>query len=239
MKKLLLGVLSLFISIALNAQTFNTDSGPSVDTVRKNWAPGSIEVHNNIASASAGPVAIKWKVISSNFMPGWDAALTGVCDLNGCQTDIPNLQAMSGYTFGGAYTNKGDFHVVFESNNPANGTSARVTIRVMDTLSGYSRTLTFIAEKNNVGVTTTVVNEDNVKLFPNPAHDFLNVLYDAKSNVKTAAIFNLIGKTIQVYKVSDDNSAKLDLENIPSGVYFLRLMNDKGQVVATRRFTHQ
>jgi hypothetical protein len=240
MKKILLGIFSLFISLAVHAQSFVTESGAD-DTVRNSYSSGSeIKVYNRIGSASSTPVTLKWRVISSNFMTGWDPATSGICDNSLCRFDVNALQSSSSSETSDPYSaSKGDFHVLFAVNNPANGTSARVTVHLTDEATAYSRTLTFIAYKSALGITTTVIGDDNVKLFPNPARDFINVLYDSKANVKTAAIYNLIGKTIQVYKVSDNNSAKLDLENVPSGVYFLRLMNANGQVVATRRFTRQ
>lgn len=238
MKKILLGFFSLLISLGVQAQTFNTDSG---DTTRGAHISGTeVKVYNTISSASSTPVTLKWRVLSFSFMTGWDASNSGICDNTLCRFDIPALHNNTIPETSGAYgTSKGDFHVLFIANNPTNGTSARVTVLLQDEASSYSRTLTFIAYKSATGITTTVVSDDNVKLFPNPARDFVNVIYDAKANVKTAAIYNLIGKTIQVYKVSDNNSAKLDLENVPSGVYFIRLMNATGQVVATRRFTRQ
>lgn len=237
MKKILLGLFSLLISLGVQAQTFTTENS---DTTRGAYVSGNeVKIYNPISSASSTPVVLKWRVLSSSFMSGWDAGNSGICDNTLCRFDVNALQANTGFETSGPYTTRGDFHVLFIANNPANGTSARVTVLLQDDASGYSRTLTFIAYKSAVGITTTTLADDNVKLFPNPARDFVNVIYDAKANVKTAAIYNLIGKTIQVYKVSDNNSAKLDLENVPSGVYFIRLMNANGQVVATRRFTRQ
>ena len=35
------------------------------------------------------------------------------------------------------------------------------------------------------------------------------------------------------------NSANMSVENMPAGVYFVRLINNRGDIVATRKFTKQ
>jgi len=79
----------------------------------------------------------------------------------------------------------------------------------------------------------------NVTLYPNPAGKELNITYNPAANVKTIAIYNIIGKVMTVYKVLADGSASLNLENIPYGVYMARLFDSNGSVVTTVRFTRQ
>jgi hypothetical protein len=74
--------------------------------------------------------------------------------------------------------------------------------------------------------------------YPNPAQNEVNVAYDANADIQNIALYSIIGKVLRVYKVTG-NSANLDLENIPSGFYFVRLMNSHGDAVATRKFTKQ
>lgn len=79
---------------------------------------------------------------------------------------------------------------------------------------------------------------DGIAVYPNPAYGELNVLFDINTGIRNITVYNLIGKAITVYKVNG-NSAKLDTENLPSGIYFIRLIDGQGRVVATRKFTHQ
>ncbi len=78
-----------------------------------------------------------------------------------------------------------------------------------------------------------------ISMYPNPAHNELNVIFDAASDVKNILVYNIIGRVMSVYKITDSNSANLNLENIPSGIYFVRLINSHGEMVATRKFTKQ
>jgi hypothetical protein len=76
-------------------------------------------------------------------------------------------------------------------------------------------------------------------LYPNPAHNEVNLVYNTTADIKNIAVYNIIGKVIAVYKVTENNSANLNLENLPSGIYFARLINSQGNVVVTRKFTKQ
>jgi hypothetical protein len=63
-------------------------------------------------------------------------------------------------------------------------------------------------------------------------------LFNEAAGIRNIAVYNLIGKPVMVYKVTDNNSAKLNIGSIPSGVYFLRLFDGQGRVTAIRKFTH-
>jgi hypothetical protein len=126
---------------------------------------------------------------------------------------------------------------LFVDSGASKGSVSYMTVSV--TGGATTKRLTFIVNKTGTGLVTTV-KEENVNLYPNPARDFVNITYDPKDNIKTVVLYNLIGKAVQAYKVSNNASAKLDFDNsLAAGVYFVRLMNDRGQVVATRRFTKQ
>ncbi|MFI5195872.1 MAG: T9SS type A sorting domain-containing protein [Chitinophagales bacterium] len=92
--------------------------------------------------------------------------------------------------------------------------------------------------KAPAAVTNINNTENEIILYPNPARDELNVVYSPNADVKTIAVYNIIGKVIAVYKVTSAG-ANLNLENIPSGIYFVRLTNSHGDVVVTRKFTKQ
>ena len=242
----------LTLSIALLpvlgfSQTFLTQSG-SLDTVTGNFTGGTeLEVHNNIKSASANSVTLTWKATSgtTGLAAGWK--MTGFCDNNTCWNNDAAIAPPSGYVLNGTpstslpYTsNFGDFHILYDPTAAANGTSSWVRVNVKDNVSGYERNLTFIGRKGVTGIYTTITSSDEVVLYPNPARDAVNVIYDEKAGIRTIAVYNIIGKLMgPVYKPANNGSARIDLDDMPNGVYFLRLMDGQGHVVATRRFTRQ
>ncbi|HXS36451.1 MAG TPA: T9SS type A sorting domain-containing protein [Flavipsychrobacter sp.] len=104
-----------------------------------------------------------------------------------------------------------------------------------DTLSTANST---IASDDNAGSSSIFKINDDVVLYPNPAKDQLNVVFNEDANIKNIAIYNLIGKMQNVYRVNGNN-AGLDISALPSGVYFIRFIDNQGSVIATRRFTHE
>jgi len=121
----------------------------------------------------------------------------------------------------------------------ATGGTHWMTVSIYDpTPLGTSQTMTFIINKTTTGVPSVTSSSNDAILYPNPANNELNVVYDASADIKNIAVYNIIGKVMTVYKVTGSN-ANLNIENIPSGVYFVRLYNDQGNVVVTRKFTKQ
>jgi hypothetical protein len=92
----------------------------------------------------------------------------------------------------------------------------------------------FYYQKNGVGCgvpDTTTVSILEIKLsknfnvFPNPTHDFLNI--ENKKNIEVGSIIitNTTGKKIKQF---DSNVNKLNVSDLTSGIYFLRINSEKG-----------
>lgn len=250
MKKTLLlsALLGLFVYTGSTAQTFEAQAGDT--SVAAYFNGTSLKVHNRLRSAGTGNVKVRWKVVNSSFGTNW--SLVGLCDNVTCYPPSSTLDANWKVTdtIDNNYSNsattpinpdENDFHVEFDNMTAVpNGTSSFLRVQVQDNANASSeRFLTFLATKGTTGVVSVTRSEDNVVIFPNPARDYVNVLFSAEAGVKNIALYNLIGKAVMVYRVQGSNSAKLELDNVASGVYFLRLMNAQGNVIATRRFTHQ
>jgi hypothetical protein len=229
--------LSLFSVSASSAQGFLTEYG---DTVIVNLnGRQSVDVPNSIKSGTSNSVVVTWRVIDHYFAPGLSA--NGFCDNIECRDSLGTITGAS-YTTA-AYGSYDIFYATFRDYGAAVGSVSWVKLYVTEgpagTIGGTSRTLVFMVNKNTATGIANTRNNDNVSVFPNPARESVNVLFERESNVKTIAISNMIGKTMRVFKPTDNNSARLDLDNIPSGIYFIRLMNGDGHIVATRRFTRQ
>lgn len=66
------------------------------------------------------------------------------------------------------------------------------------------------------------LEKDNVKIYPNPTADFVYVKLNSKSKVEGAEIYDLSGKLVFKTKLE---SEKLDLRNLPQGVYMIVFKN--------------
>jgi len=70
-------------------------------------------------------------------------------------------------------------------------------------------------------LSTDSAEENRLKLYPNPASDFLKV--DCFESISKVSIFNISGQKLNL--VYEQN--RLDLNSLPSGVYFLILETEK------------
>lgn len=243
MKKILLALFG-FIGLCtpiVNGQTFT----PAADTVNA-FVGGVGVIHDDLTNITSSPLSLRWHVIATNFPADWlTAAAFGICDNGLCRnntgdTFLWNASTGMGTSFTSApYTPSvaGTFDLSLNMTSVSVGCHY-VTIGITDVGAFYTKNITFNICKVPTNTQTVANTPAEVVLYPNPATNELNVVYGEASDVKTIAIYSIIGKVMSVYKVGE-TSANLNLENIPSGVYFVRLMNSHGDAVVTRKFTKQ
>ncbi|MEI8278700.1 MAG: T9SS type A sorting domain-containing protein [Bacteroidota bacterium] len=238
MKKLLLSILGLaFIAFANPSfgQSFNTTADPS-DTmnVTSSQLFDFLPTINNTYTDS---IQIKWHVdMAHTSMPtGWTVS---TCDNHGCYA-ADGANHFSSYIHVGS---SGQWSTTIDptpTGAAAYGTAIVSEVLTDNLLGITNKTLVFILTKNPTGISsTTLQSDEDIIMYPNPAQNDVNVVFNESLGVKSIAVYNLIGKVLTQYKTAG-NSAKLNIENIPSGIYFIRLMNAQGTVVGTRKFTHQ
>jgi hypothetical protein len=248
MKKAILVFLSVVGVFTAQAQsTFSI-----ADTVKGIAGPdGTIEIHNDIIPTS-GPIKINWKVKSVGNLPAsWYSGDNnfGICDNNNCflyTNDGSPVDAIvhktSFITTGSSTTEKAsrNFKIVIDAGEdyPAGG-PYYITATLTDTNDASStKNVVFAFSKWPTSVSNVNQTTDDISIYPNPAKGDINVVFNGNAGIKNISVYNLIGKVVSVYKVNG-NSAKLDLSNMPSGIYFMRLVDNTGRIVATRKFTHQ
>lgn len=240
MKKIfILGGLSLSLLTSYNAdaQSFTC----AHDTVWFSYTGTSDNIANHISVPSGGPnVTLNWKVVGTNFSTDWIGA-TGICDNNTClpgttvATGSFPTQTSSPYIAGAT----GDFHMQFNGAIiTSSGTNKYMRVRLINPSTSDTAYQTYIVSAVASSVRTVSRSVDEISLYPNPANNEINVVFDAAADVKSISVHNLIGKVMGIYRVSG-NSANLNIENLPSGIYFVRLTNAHGEAVITRKFTKQ
>ena len=77
----------------------------------------------------------------------------------------------------------------------------------------------------NVSSATGLSEYENpsINIYPNPSNDLLNLEGLNKTDFETIEIINLQGQLIRQEEVK----SSIDVSNLPSGVYFLRLVGDR------------
>lgn len=220
------------------AQSFTIEK----DTTKAYWVSGySVELKLKTTNTSSSPIQLDWRLSSLTMDAGW--TFGSACEPSGyCYSSTtPGLKDGS-KTFlsdpmAAGYT--GNFIVDFDADAAADNSKSIATIDI-STGGGAIKKATFIGYKLATGISTSIIQDDEIAIFPNPASNYIDVLYSTNSDVKSVAIYNLIGKLVSVYKVSDKNSARCTFAtDMPSGIYLVRIADSKGAVIATRKITRQ
>ena len=69
-----------------------------------------------------------------------------------------------------------------------------------------------------------------VNIYPNPTRDKIMFIHDSSNVIKTVSLTDLTGRTyLQIPYQSSLLYQEIDLRNLPSGVYFLKIEGDMGE----------
>ena len=102
--------------------------------------------------------------------------------------------------------------------------------------SEYSFTIT--SDRNLVAnfIATEGIDElsSAFNLYPNPAND--NLYIDSKVKINEVVIYDVYGRS-QQSTVNSQQSLSIDVSNFNSGIYFVKIVTDNGEVV--KRFVKQ
>ena len=105
---------------------------------------------------------------------------------------------------------------VFEVGSATNNVSARFY---------------FAASASTKDVREVVKSE--IMIYPNPMTDYFMI--QEGSGVEKVAVYNIIGRQMKAFKVSDGN--KFYINDLPDGIYIIRLQNANGGTIKTARMT--
>ncbi|MCW3121133.1 MAG: hypothetical protein JWQ38_625 [Flavipsychrobacter sp.] len=242
MKHTLLFALLFLACFNAKAQTFI----PAKDTVFVTLTSNDGEGSTDIIVSGGGSINIERKVIASDFPADWlkggDFALcdNGICNVNAGDTFLWDRTTAKGRTIPFTYSGSGGkFALVLSNMHGKTAGCFYTSVRFTDLASGGTvDTITFVVCRSTVGIATPENTKQGISLYPNPAANELNVVSSPASGVKTIALYNMIGKMMNVYKVND-GSANLDISNVPAGIYFAKLYNSTGNTIATKKFIKQ
>jgi hypothetical protein len=86
-------------------------------------------------------------------------------------------------------------------------------------------------EDNGNPLNTSETLFSEIKMFPNPASNFLTIVLpnDSHNSKVTIEIYTLLGRSIHITPIiNNDKSLTLPIDNLASGSYFLRILSDNG-----------
>lgn len=185
------------------------------------------DIHMTVANNYNGPVNFWWRLVKTDFPPAWT---TQVCDLNTCYFEgvdkcpkhNPNIIA------GG--TSSDAMYVKLNPKNTTGTTSMWFKL--------YSNAdLTIIVDSLLINVTSLTtsredVSYDQITLFPNPATDHFSLKGDV-TDVRNLEILDANGKLLDRMNYGIGN--QYSVSDLPSGLYFVRLIDRRNEQVRTIR----
>lgn len=81
---------------------------------------------------------------------------------------------------------------------------------------------------NSVLSIEDIAFSNNTFIYPNPVKNVLNIKNNTTQKVVSLAFFNILGKQVYLKNTPNKNINSVDINNLPSGVYYMRLSNDSG-----------
>jgi Secretion system C-terminal sorting domain len=97
-----------------------------------------------------------------------------------------------------------------------------------------------VVDDCNLKPSNSIINKGIVSnlitIYPNPANDKITIEISGKTNESNLAIVNIEGQELITRQITAPKTL-IDISNLPSGVYFVRLTNNK--TVSTWKFIKQ
>jgi len=140
-------------------------------------------------------------------------------------------------TSSGIKTGTSLYQWTFQGGTPSSSTSKNPSVITYNTAGTYDVTLTITNVFGSVntlvkhgyiyvgGVGVDEISQNNIKVYPNPAKDELNV--EAASIMKEIRIFNITGQMVLDQAVNG-KTLKVQTSNLPSGIYNLKVLTEDG-----------
>ncbi|NDW10711.1 glycoside hydrolase family 3 C-terminal domain-containing protein [Dysgonomonas sp. 520] len=93
-----------------------------------------------------------------------------------------------------------------------------------------------VVDNDNTGITTTPINSEQLKVYPNPVRDELYIQYPQTEKLKRTDVYNVSGMLITSKEILN---GRVSLKELAEGVYFLHVYSDNekiGNVKVLRSF---
>ncbi len=88
------------------------------------------------------------------------------------------------------------------------------------------------------GISKNKKQEQAMLLFPNPAHNSIDISYPFKKENYSITVTDLLGQSVLNQTINDisTSTVKLNIEDLKSGMYLLQIHSDSGTTLAKTRF---
>ena len=119
----------------------------------------------------------------------------------------------------------GTFSFEFDANE--SGVNRLDSLEIFAPETDIMSKMIYIAQVDDYdGMELVNKQDDSIKIYPNPAHDYICV---EGSEISAVNIYTLAGIEISDYKFANDNNVTIDISNLPYGMYIMTIKTSKGQ----------
>jgi len=112
--------------------------------------------------------------------------------------------------------------------------SVQVTETSAESCEGSSETL-IVTVDACVGLAESAIN--GVKVFPNPAQNYISIAFTSNENLYEISIYNQFGQLVfidQAFSINEQNLYQIDITSFARGLYFIKITNSSNQIYKTR-----
>lgn len=220
MKRLLPLFLLLFMITAVQAQ-FNLGPTP----VMTHFGPEDADVHGDATLTYNGstPLTLRWNIINIVSPKEWTpyVCLGIACYPPGQTTGLTTIQPgetinIQGHFFTSLFCGTGSFDLTFTDE----ATNQMVAMGTFN--------FECIASS-----TSNPSSSSAISIFPNPAVTWFSVSENVQAS--RVEVYNIIGKQIAQYAYQ--SAGRYDISTLAGGMYLVRVIDNKGQLVTTKRLT--
>ncbi|MCX6352298.1 MAG: T9SS type A sorting domain-containing protein [Bacteroidetes bacterium] len=180
---------------------------------------GYPEVYSHFYNMSGKSLNLRWKRISNTLINSWDYS---ICDNGNCFAGIPDS--------GSNTTMKAGDTAFFKLLVDTKGVKGKgtVVIQVIQTTSAGVRedTMSIAVETETTGINYTVSKTDNIKLYPNPVKESLQIMN--YGNTKVISVYNLSGQQVVKSNMSLTGISYINVTSLASGLYIVKTVDAKG-----------
>jgi hypothetical protein len=152
---------------------------------------------------------------------------TLVCDVNQCWTSGVNV---SPDTIVLAANGTSNLDAYIRPNRTSG--SATIEIKVTEVGNATNTVTGRYLFSTSTATRELIKNNSGIKIYPNPTTDYF-MLSDNNDIVERVVIYNIIGRQVKSYKALDN--FKYTVNDLPEGMYIIRLLNNGGNTVRTIR----
>ena len=182
--------------------------------------------HNNIQSLNlSNQINLRSLYCDYNLLTNLDVSTMLMVSLHCNNNPLVNLNMKTGNFFGNNLLSQTNMNF---SNCP---TLTSICVddfninSIQNKVNGYGYVNCSVNSNCNLSSVSFDFNQ-NIKIFPNPVSNTLNIEYD-KQDMSTITISNVSGQTILTLNVGQHSNA-IDVSELTQGVYFIKMITDQG-----------